>query len=257
MEAVIHLVGIISEAGRSTFENLHTQGTRNLVSASRAAGLHRFVHMSALGARPEAISRYHQTKWAAEEDLRQSGLEFTIIRPSLIYGPGDHFVNLFARIIRCSPLVPLLGSRQARFQPVALSAVAKAFTASLARPESIGKIYDLCGPEPLTLAEMIDQILEVMRRRRLKVRVPGALARGQAALLEWVFPRLLRMPPPLNRDQLLMLEENNLGNPEPANALFNLAHTSFREGIAAYLLRRRTTSANWQTPDGEVTSPRG
>ena len=118
-DAVIHLVGIISEVGDSTFENVHTRGTRNMVAAAQQAGVRRFVHMSALGTRPNAASRYHQSKWAAEEMVRHSGLEFTIFRPSLIYGPQDQFINLFAKIIRLSPVVPLLGSPRARFSACA------------------------------------------------------------------------------------------------------------------------------------------
>src|SRR5207249_9440606 len=106
MEAGIHLVGIISEVGQSTFENVHTRGTQNMVAAAQRAGVRRFVQMSALGTRPKAASRYHQTKWAAEEAVRRSGLDFTIFRPSLIYGPQDQFVNLFARIIHRSPILP-------------------------------------------------------------------------------------------------------------------------------------------------------
>src|SRR5262245_54475407 len=91
MDAVIHLVGIISEAGESTFENIHTLGTQNMVSMAKCAGVRRFVHMSALVARENAISRYHLTKWEAEESVRTAGLDYTIFRPSLIYGPEDHF----------------------------------------------------------------------------------------------------------------------------------------------------------------------
>jgi NADH dehydrogenase len=235
MEAVIHLVGIISEVGESTFENVHTRGTGNIVAAARRAGVRRFVHMSALGTRPAAASRYHQTKWAAEELVRHSGLDFTIFRPSLIYGPEDQFVNLFARIIQLSPVVPLMGSPRARFQPVSVEAVAAAFVRSLGEPESAGWTYDLCGPEALTLSEIVDRVLGVLRKRRLKLQVPPGLASGQAVLLEFVFRRLLRRASPLNRDQLIMLQEDNLGNPQPANELFGLKPVPVREGIAKYL----------------------
>src|ERR1051326_6170954 len=110
IDAIIHLVGIISEFGRYTFENIHTEGTRNVVQGAQQYGVRRFIQMSALGTRPGAASRYHQTKWAAEEIVRESGLAFTIFRPSLIYGPQDHFVNLFARIARLSPVLPIVGS---------------------------------------------------------------------------------------------------------------------------------------------------
>lgn len=235
MDAVVHLVGIISEAGDSTFENVHTRGTGNMVAAARRAGVGRFVHMSALGTRPNAASRYHQTKWAAEELVRHSGLEFTIFRPSLIYGPEDQFINLFARLIRLSPIVPLMGNPHARFQPVPVESVAAAFVRSLREPKAAGQTYDLCGPEALTLSEIVDRILDVLQRKRLKLQVPLGLARCQAALLELLFRRLLRKASPLNRDQLTMLQEDNVGNPRPANDLFALEPVTVRAGIAQYL----------------------
>jgi uncharacterized protein YbjT (DUF2867 family) len=240
-DAVIHLVGIICEVGESTFDNVHTGGTRNIVAAARRAGVRRFVHMSALGARPNAASRYHQTKWAAEELVRHSGLEFTIFRPSLIYGPQDQFITLFARMIRLSPVVPLLGNPRATFQPVPVEAVAAAFAGSIGEPKSVGQTYDLCGPEALTLSEIVDRIQAVLGKRRLKLQVPLSLARCQAACMEFVFPRLLGKVPPLSRDQLLMLQEDNMGNPQPANELFGLKPVPLREGIAAYLGVKRKT----------------
>ncbi|HWH68744.1 MAG TPA: complex I NDUFA9 subunit family protein, partial [Candidatus Sulfotelmatobacter sp.] len=150
MEAVIHLVGIISEVGQSTFENIHTRGTEHLVAAAQKAGIQRFIHMSALGTRPNASSRYHQTKWAAEEAVRHSPLAYTIFRPSLIYGRHDHFVHLFAQVIRRSPFVPLIGNGQARFQPVSVEMVATAFVRALSQPKAIGQTYDLVGPEVFT-----------------------------------------------------------------------------------------------------------
>jgi NADH dehydrogenase len=235
-EAVIHLVGIISEVGRSTFEKVHTWGTGNMVRAAQLAGVKRFIHMSALGTRPNAASRYHQTKWAAEEAVRQSGLDHTIFRPSLIYGPRDQFVNVFSKIIRLSPIVPVFGSPTAKFQPVSVAAVATAFVRALIAPKAIGQTYDLCGPETFTLPQIIDQIMQVIGRRRLKLHIPGTLARCQAALLEFIFPRLPHpKAPPLNRDQLTMLHEDNVGEARPANDLFGLQHPQFRDGIARYL----------------------
>jgi NADH dehydrogenase len=239
IDAVIHLVGIIGEVGEQTFENVHARGTQNIVAAAKKAGIKRLVHMSALGTRPNAISRYHQTKWAAEEAVRQSGLDNTIFRPSLIYGRGDQFVNVFARIIRLSPILPVLGNDVARFQPISIEAVVTAFVKALSEPRSVAQTYDLCGPEALTLPEMLDQILEVMHRKRFKLPIPHLLSRCQAAFLEFLYPRLLRKASPLNRDQLIMLEEGNTGNGQPADQLFGLRHAGFREGIARYLSNPR------------------
>ncbi len=237
MDAVIHLVGIISEIGRNTFANAHEQATGNMLQAARDAGVRRFLHMSALGTRPDAVARYHRTKWAAEELVRGSGLDWTIFRPSLIYGAGDHFVNLFAGISRWSPILPVMGSGQGRLQPVAVEVVATAFAAALAEPRAIGGTFDLCGPEALSLVALLDTILAVLGRRRVKLHVPLPLARAQAAVLELAWPRLFGRAAPLNRDQLLMLQEDNVGDPRPAAELFGLKLVPFREGIGAWLGR--------------------
>jgi NADH dehydrogenase len=234
-DAVIHLVGIISEAGDQTFENIHVRGTQNMVFAAQDTNVRRFIHMSALGTRPDARSRYHRSKWAAEERVRGSSLGWTLFRPSIICGPGDGFVNLLAKVIRFSLVVPVAGDGQAKFQPVPVRSVASAFVKALAESRAIGETYDLCGPETLTFDEIIDHILAVMEKRRLKVHVPLVVARSQAALLEWVFARLLRRAPPFTRDQLVLLQEDNVGNGQPANQLFGLKPVSLREGIARYL----------------------
>ncbi|HLH56215.1 MAG TPA: complex I NDUFA9 subunit family protein [Verrucomicrobiae bacterium] len=239
VDAVIHLVGIISECGQSTFENVHVEGTRNILAAAVSSGVSRFVHMSALGTRPNARSRYHQTKWKAEEGVRRSGLRFTIFRPSLIFGPGDHFVNLFAKIARFSPFLPVIGNGQSRFAPVSVDTVAMAFARSLTTPEAIGGTFDLCGPQNVTFDELLDEILRALNRRRMKLHVPLWLARAQASVLEWVYPRLLGRAPPLNRDQILMLEEDNVGDCSPAEKLFELPRVPLQEGIRACLAQRQ------------------
>jgi len=239
MDAVIHLVGIISEVGAKTFENIHSLGTANVVAAAQGAKLKKFVHMSALGTRKDAISRYHKSKWAGEETVRQSGLDYTIFRPSLIYGPKDHFVNLFAKIIRWSPIVPVLGRADAKFQPVPVADVATCFVKALTVPQSTASTFDLCGFETMTMPELLDKILAAMGRHRLKLNVPLVIARIQAAFLEFLYPVLLRKAPPLNRDQLIMLQEDNIGNGEPARALFGLKQNSFQQDIASYLGEKR------------------
>jgi uncharacterized protein YbjT (DUF2867 family) len=241
VDAVIHLVGIISECGAGTYENVHTVGTAGILANSMSAGVRRFIQMSALGTRPGATSRYHRSKWAAEELVRKSGLDWTIFRPSVIYGPEDHFVNLFARISRWSPALPVIGDGKTKLQPGPVGDVARCFVASLSEPRSIGQTYDLCGADRLTLPEVLDAILEVAGRLRIKLRIPMPIAKLQAAALETIYPLVLRRAPPLNRDQLIMLGEDNVGDPQPANALFGLKPVSFREGIAAYLRPRSRT----------------
>ena len=241
MDAVIHLVGIISELGENTFDNIHTLGTQNMVNAAREAGVRRFIHMSALGTRPNAAARYHQSKWAAEELVRSSGLAWTIFRPSIIYGPGDQFVNRFARMARFSPALPVIGNGHSKFQPIPVGDVATCFVKAVNEKRSIGQTYDLCGRDVLTFESILDTIMEVTGRKRLKLHIPTAVARIQAAMLEFIFCRLRGKASPLNRDQLLMLREDNVGNAEPANELFGLKPISFREGIASYLAPKKVT----------------
>jgi NADH dehydrogenase len=232
-------VGIISEAGTITFERLHVDGTRNLVAAAQTDGVRRFVHMSALGTRAQARSRYHQTKWEAEEIVRQSGLNYTILRPSLIYGPEDHFVNQFLSLSRWLPFLPVMGPGNCRMQPVGVEDVARCFVQALQKPESEGQVYEVCGPDPLTFMQILDAILKAADRRRLKVHIPMPLARLQAAVLEMVLGTFLGTPPPLNRDQLLMLQEDNVGDSEPAARLFELRQESFEGGIRRYANRKQ------------------
>lgn len=234
IDAVVHCVGIISEVRDQTFERIHVEATGHLVAAAVRAGVGRFVHISALGTRKDAVSRYHRTKWAAEELVRGSGLGWTILRPSLIYGPDDKFINLFARMSRWSPVLPVMGSGQGLMQPVAVETVAQAAARALTEPGAVGRTFDLCGRERLTFDEVLDVILEVTGRRRWKWHLPMPLARLQAAMFEWSFPTLLGQAPPLNRDQLIMLQENNIGDPEPAATLFRSDIQPFKDGIRGF-----------------------
>lgn len=228
--AVIHLVGIIVERGENTFERVHVEATQNILAGTAAAGIRRFIHMSALGTRPEARSQYHQTKWCAEEAVRQSARAWTIFRPSVIYGPEDKSINQLATIIRRAPFVPVLGNGRSLLQPVSVAVVARAFLAALRNDASTGKTYDLCGPTVLSWDELYDRLLELTMRRKPKLHVPMSVARMFAGLMEG-----LPVTPPLTRDQLLMLEEDNTGNAEPAERDLLLEQEPLMNGLARYV----------------------
>lgn len=236
-DAILHLVGIISEYRTQTFEEAHVATTARVVEGARTAGVRRFIHMSALGTRPEAPSRYHRTKWAAERLVGASGLDWTLMRPSVVYGPEDQFTNLFARMASWSPVLPVMGSGTCLLQPVSVENVAQAFVGALSTPAAIGRCLDLCGPERMTLPALLQAILEAQGRKRWLLRVPRSLARGQAALLEWIFPHLLASPPPLNRDQLLMLDEDNVGDGTEADRLFGLVHRPLVDALRGQFAR--------------------
>lgn len=233
-DAVIHLVGIIAETRGNTFQSVHVDGTRSILQQADAAGVRRFIHMSALGTRAGARSRYHQTKWQAEELVRKSGLDWTIFRPSVIYGREDGFVNLLAKLCRRSPVIPVFGAGHNQLQPVPVEDVARAFVGALREPLSVGQSYDLGGMEVFTMEALYDVILRATDRWRPKVHLPMALARMQAGFLE-ALCSMIGKTSPLTRDQLLMLEENNVGNPQPAASLFKLVLPPFADGISKYL----------------------
>jgi len=234
-DAVIHLIGIISECGADTFERVHEGRTGEILAAGEAAGVPRWIHMSALGTRAGAPSRYHTSKWAAEEQVRSSDLQWTIFRPSLIYGPGDGFTRMFDRMARWSPCLPVMGPGTNLLQPVSVGVVAQAFVRALERPESVGRTFDLCGPDRLAFREVLRQILRAAGRRRMLVSIPLPVARLQARLLEWVFPAVLGQAPPLNTQQLLMLQEDNVGDGTEADHAFGLHHEPFEQGLRRYL----------------------
>ena len=230
-EVVIHLVGIISEVAANTFENVHSKGTANVVHAAKKAGIERFIQMSALGTRHNAKSRYHQTKWQAEETVRESGIPFVIFRPSIIYGPHDAFANMFAQMAKLSPFLPVIGPGEGTFQPIIVDAVAKAFVEAVTSDRVVNQTIDLVGPEVFTMNEVLDQIASVLHRRRMKLHLPLPLARAMASVLQIVFPKLLRKAPPLNRDQIMMLQERTIGDGSLSRELLGINPPLFRDGL--------------------------
>ena len=226
-DAVVNLVGIIYEQGHQTFEAIHHQATRNLVEAARQVGVGRFVQMSALGARPQNASEYHISKFAAEEEVRNSGLAWVVLRPSLIFGPGSAFVQQMIEIMRVAPLIrPVPGTGEYRFRPVHVEDVAECFVQSLANPQTVGKTIDLVGGEELTLNEITDEIASCMNIRKTVVHLPMSLMKMAAAVFS-----LLPVDPPVTSVQLRMLEEGSTADPGPMKQVFGIDPIAFRAGL--------------------------
>ena len=226
-DTVVHLVGIIREypSRGVTFERIHHEGTRNVVQAAGAAGARRFLHMSALGTRAGARSRYHQTKWAGEEAVRGSGLAWTIFRPSIIYGPGDGFLSLLAGMVKRLPVVPVLGDGRNRLQPVPVEQVAAGFARAVTHEASTKQTYSVAGPDALSMVEVLTMLGTALHRRVRLARVPLTLVRPMALALH-------RLPSfPLTPDQLLMLEEDNVGDPQSFYTAFKLTPVPFAQGL--------------------------
>ena len=190
VHAVVHLIGIITETSHVTYERAHTEATRNLLAAAKVAGVTRWVQMSAIGTRPNARSRYHLTKWAAEELVRASGLDWTILRPSLIYGydEQDRLLNLFRRVLS-PPLdlltlysIGLIDGGSPKIQPVSVCEVAHCFALAPSKEAAVGREFDLVGPAPMHWREMVAKIAAALEIETVYEKVPLLLIlRGVAA----------------------------------------------------------------------------
>lgn len=228
-EAVVHLVGIIREIPEHniTFERLHVMATRRLLDIAASLGVRRYLHMSANGVRARSVAAYHRTKWLAEEAVRASSLEWTIFRPSLIFGPGGEFVRMLASMVRKLPIVPVVGDGRYRLQPVAVEQVAQTYLKALSMPETVHRIFHLCGAESYSFDEILDLTGQVLGRSKvIKFHQPLPLVRPVVGLLE----NLRGFP--ITLDQLTMLLEGNVCDPHPWADTFGIAPVSFAEGIA-------------------------
>jgi uncharacterized protein YbjT (DUF2867 family) len=230
VEAVIHLVAIIRETRRQSFEAAHVDGTRHVLEAEKRQGVRRHVQMSALGARDEpGATEYHRTKARAEELVRGSGIAHAIFRPSMIFGPGDEVVSLLARMLRFSPLLPLVGRGEFRLQPVWIGDMERALTRA-AEDDAVGGTLEVGGPEMLAYRDVVRIIMRVQRTRRFLLPMPVALMRA-AALVGDKTP----LPVPLTRDQLRMLLEESVTARNDLPALLDAPPVRFEEGLRRYL----------------------
>lgn len=243
-DAAIHLVGIITEKPSRgvTFERMHFDATRRVVDAAKAAGVRRYVHMSALGVRPDAVSDYHKTKFRAEEYVRASSLDWTIFRPSLIHGPGGEFMRMEAMWARkrmpppllFTPFMPYFGAGMlgrggaGKLQPVYVGDVARAFADALEKPETVGEVYLLGGPTTYTWPELHQAVAQaVVGHRRWVMPMPVWKAKllagaGLGPLLGF------------NRDQVIMSQEDNTADASKFVADFGWQPRPFEPTLNGY-----------------------
>lgn len=230
-DVLVHLVGIAEERGDETFERVHVQGTRNLLREAARAGVERLVYLSAVGARSGG-SPFFRTKHEAETAVRESGLEYVIFRPSIIYGPGDRFTSNLAMLLRRLPVFPILGVGSLRLQPVAIEDVAEVLAQSVERDDTTGEAFELAGPERLKFAKIVRVVARTLGLRRPVVQLPRSLA-GPAF---WLVGRL-GLPAPIAPQQLEMFREASVLT-RADNALrtvFRVEPLPFREAVADYL----------------------
>ena len=203
-DAAINLVGILVESGRQRFDAVQGEGAERLAAAARAAGVQRFVQVSAIGADAASDSAYARSKAAGEAGVRRHYPDAPVLRPSVVFGPEDDFFNRFARMAQLAPAIPLVGGGRTRFQPVYVGDVAEAVLRALDAPAASGRILELGGPRVMSFRDVVGYVLEQTGRRPALVDLPFGVAMALAAILE-------KLPAPqLTRDQVRLLRRDNV-----------------------------------------------
>lgn len=231
---VVNLVGILTEGWGHRFDAIQGVLPGRIAHAAQADGVARMVHVSAIGANAHSASAYARSKAHGEASIHGWLRNATVLRPSIVVGPEDGFFNLFAGMARFSPVLPLIGGGQTRFQPVYVGDVADAVVAALEQEDAQGKTYELGGPTVYTFKELLEYMLSVVQRRRKLLSYSFELARLQASVLEW-----LPMAP-LTQDQVELLKIDNVVS-EGALTLADLGitPTPIEVVVPTYLARYR------------------
>lgn len=223
-DVLINLVGIRREYPRQgiTYEALHTEATFNIADAARRAGVPRVIQMSALGTREGAPSRYHQTKWESEQIVRGTGMRWTIFRPSVIFGEGDEFHPTLADLVH-RPLVPIIDGGKALLQPVSIANVVSAMAASVTKPESQGREFEVGGPERVAFIDLVHAVAR-------HYEVWPNMFKASSKLMKPVVKFMQRFPSfPLTVDEMLMLLEDNVCDTEEFTRTFGVKLDPYME----------------------------
>lgn len=232
VDCVVHLIGIIRENPREgiTFEEIHADGTQNMIRTAQAAGVRRWIQMSALGTRPNAIARYHRTKWAAEETVRSSNLEYTIFRPSIIYGIRGAFTEQLVGMVRKAPFIPVIGGGGGMLQPIHVDEVCACFISSIESNTPLNNVFELGGPDRLRFHEIVEFVAEVMGEKKRRAPIPMLVAKTLFGIMNAIGFAPGGTPLP-SQDQLIMLGEENICDIAPLKKAFGFTPRSFRDNF--------------------------
>lgn len=236
--AVVNLIGILFESGKRTFEAMHVDAARRIAEQARAAGATRFVQISAIGADAGGKSAYARSKAAGEAAVREIFPDAVILRPSVVFGPGDGFLNRFAAMATYAPALPLVGFGKTKFQPVYVGDVAEAIARAVGDAALAGRTFELGGPATLTFEEVLKLVLRETGRARLLAPLPFPVARAVGSMAQ--FSAILGIPPVLTRDQVLSLETDNVvADGAEGLAALGVQPTGMEAVVPSYLWRYR------------------
>lgn len=201
-DAVAHCAGINREIGTQTYQQVHVEGTHNIVQAAQQVGVKRVVLMSFLRARPHCGAAYHESKWAAEEIVRSSGLSYTIVKAGIVYGKGDHMLDHLSRAFMTFPVFALVGIREQYVRPVAVEDLVVVMQAAVLTDRLVGKTVGVLGPEELSLSAAVRCVATVVGKRPLMFRLPVVVHYA----LAWCFEQSMTTPL-VSLAQIRMLSE--------------------------------------------------
>jgi NADH dehydrogenase len=228
---IIHTVAIAIEKGGGTYETINYQGTVNVVNAAKEAGIERFVNLSQLGADASLPYRFLASKGKAQDYVAASGLNWTAFRPSVIWGPEDEFANSFAKLVPFSPIIfPIVGDQNSKFQSIWVEDVATCIVKSIDMPETIGKEYEIGGPEVLTLEEIERRTLLAIGARRKMIHFPMGLLRFVVSVMESLLPN-----PPVTRSLLDLLQVSNVTSKNSINLFVKEPRPFTAQNAAVYM----------------------
>jgi len=223
-DAVMHLVGIIVEKAKNTFDAVHHIGTRNVVEAAKRNGIKRFIQMSALGVRKDGVAAYQTSKWKGEEEVRGSGIPYCILRPSVIFGPGDSFVTQMIQTMRQAPLFrPVPGDGKPKYRPIFIDDVTACFVRALTTEAATNQTVELGGADEISLNEVLAEIARCTGVKKPAVHIPLPLMFAGAAVAQTVFSN-----PPVTVDQLRMLREGSTCDIQPMVRIFGITPRGFQ-----------------------------
>jgi NADH dehydrogenase len=248
-DAVVNLVGVLHGSGKQSFDALHHEGAARIARAVANAGVSRLIHVSAIGASPEAPSCYARSKGVGEKAVLDAFPAATILRPSVVFGPEDHFFNLLGAMTRLFMVMPLIGGGHTKFQPVHVCDVADAVTRVATDPALGGRVFELGGPKQYSYRELVEIVLGETRRKCLLVPMPFQIASIMGFFAEIAFYGNVVARPPVTRDQVRQLRSDNIvSDAAEGFAALGIEPMALDAILPTYLARFQRANARTGTP---------
>ncbi len=228
-DTVIHMVGVW-RANMKTYRRLHIEGAKNVLKAAKAAGIKRFIYISAMGVSLNIATGFYLTKAESEVAVKDANVDYTIFRPAVIIGAGDMFTTALVDVIKSSPIVPVLGDGKVLLQPLWVDDLVECIYKSLSLPKTIGQTYDIAGAKARPYDDILDILMDVLGVSKSKIHMPLGLLSPVIGMAECIIPNL-----PISSDELKIMRKDNVCDMSKVKRDFGLKPTGFREAVSKYL----------------------